>query len=101
MFEDASAFNQDLSNWDVSSGINCVSNDQGIQFVSIHSLVWRFFQVGSSVKSISDVWPVKEQVPSTKSCFPLFSGVSLTCFMGPLPSIKTSEAGMLASVPTL
>jgi surface protein len=63
MFNDASAFNQDLSNWDVSEGTDFVSNDQSVRFDSI---------LGFRVKSIPDVWLFKEKALSTNLVFHLF-----------------------------
>jgi surface protein len=66
MFQNAKAFNQDISGWDVSSawkvtkGTGFVSYGQGVIFGSMRSLVWLIFQVGCRVKSITDVWLLKE-----------------------------------------
>jgi hypothetical protein len=69
MFIDATTFNGDVSGWNVSRGTDFVSNDQGVQFDSIHSLVWLFFQVGFRVKSITDAWLLMENSLSTNILF--------------------------------
>jgi hypothetical protein len=92
MFDDASAFNQDLGNWDVSGGTDFVSNDQSVRFYSI---------LGFGVKSIPGVWLFKEKALSTLSCFPLFSHVSRICLKRPLSLIRTSVSGTSPGVPTL
>jgi hypothetical protein len=40
LFYSVKIFNEPIDNWDVSSGTTFVSNNQGIQFNSIHCHVW-------------------------------------------------------------
>jgi hypothetical protein len=55
MFEQASAFNQELKDWDVSSGTDFVSSEQTEQnSVFTVTLVWHSFKIGFRVESITD-----------------------------------------------
>jgi hypothetical protein len=84
MFRNAYKFDQDLSNWDVSSSTNFVSNNQDIQFESVRSLLWL----------------LKEQALSTNLAFHYFL-VSKICLGRPLSLTRTSVTGMSPVVPAL
>ena len=68
MFYYAKAFNQDLSNWDVSSGTSFVSNDQGIQFDLLHSLIQLCQQVLFKLQYIIDWWLLTNKHSQPTNC---------------------------------
>jgi hypothetical protein len=56
MFYQAFAFNQDLSDWDVSKGSTFVSDDQALQFSNLICLVLAVFPRWMPSHSITAVW---------------------------------------------
>jgi hypothetical protein len=97
---EAPTFNQNLNSLNVSRGTTFVSFGHIIQFDALCALVWLCFQVGFRVKFITDTLLLKKQVHSTNHVF-FFVCVRGLCFIRPLPSIKTSVAGMSPVVPPL